>query len=239
MIKKLINLLYPRRCPICDDIIIPRGCLVCDSCRDILTPLHEPLCYKCGRQISSTSSEFCNTCSNYHFSFDRAFSLWPYNNTAKSSLSNFKYKGRREFADFYADKLYEHFTPLLSGLKLNAIIPVPIHPKRLASRGYNQAELIAEALSKKSGLITISDYLVRTKNTEAQKNLDPTSRRKNLQNAFTINSNSKYYDIPLQNVLLIDDIYTTGSTADACAKVLKNFGIKKVYILCTASVKSS
>lgn len=239
MLKKLLNLLYPKRCPVCDDIVMPKGKLVCDSCKDILIPLQEPLCYKCGRQIISASAEYCETCSNYNFNFDRAFSLLPYNHTAKVSLSNFKYKGRREFAEYYADILYKHFETVISKLNITAVIPVPIHNKRLKIRGYNQAELIAEILAQKLKLPHISDYLIRSKNTLAQKNLDPISRRKNLKEAFEINKNSQYYNMLLKNVLLIDDIYTTGSTADACSTALKDSGIKKVYVLCVASVTTA
>ena len=88
-------------------------------------------------------------------------------------------------------------------------------------------------------LPNISDYLIRSKNTIAQKNLDPLSRRKNLKNAFEINKNSHYYGIHLRNILLIDDIYTTGSTADACSTILKENGTEKVYVLCVASVKAN
>ena len=239
MLKRILNFIYPKRCPVCDDIIIPRGEMICDSCKDILTPLTSPLCYKCGRQIISSSTEYCETCSNYNFAFDRAFSLWPYNSTVKASLSGFKYKGRREFAEYYANSLYEHFNELLSKLNITAVIPVPIHANRLKTRGYNQADLIAEILAEKMNVPNISDYLFRSKNTTAQKDLDPVSRRKNLKNAFDINKNSKYYNIHLRNILLIDDIYTTGSTADACAKVVKDNGTEMVYVLCTASVRAT
>ena len=100
MFKRLLNLLYPARCPVCDDIVIPQGNKVCDTCKDILKPVAPPLCYKCGRQIISEAAEYCDTCLRYSFSFERAFSLWPYNNTVKASLAAFKYKGRREFADY-------------------------------------------------------------------------------------------------------------------------------------------
>lgn len=239
MLIRLLDFIYPKRCPVCDDIVIPKGKLVCGSCKNILIPLQEPLCYKCGRQIISNSSEYCDTCVSYNFSFDKAFSLWPYNSTVKTSLSNFKYRGRREFAEYYADKLYEHFHNALPKLNISAVVPVPIHPERLKNRGYNQAELIAEILAKKLDLPIVTDYLIRSKNTLAQKNLDPVSRRKNLREAFRINHNSKFYEIQLKNILLIDDIYTTGSTADACSAVLKEAGTEKVYVLCVASVRAT
>ena len=239
MLDRVLSLLYPKRCPVCDDIVIPKGSMVCDSCKDILQPVKPPLCYKCGRQIISEDLEYCDTCSNYNFSFERAFSLWPYNNTVKASLSNFKYKGRREFADYYAQKLYEHFAPLITKLDIDIIVPVPIHTDRLKTRGFNQSALIAFKLAEKAGLPIADDYLLRKKNTLAQKNLDYIARRANLREAFSINKNSKYYGIYLKNVLLLDDIYTTGSTADACAKVLKEAGSDRVYVLCAAAVRAT
>lgn len=239
MLNRLLNLLYPRRCPICDDIVIPKGNLVCDSCKDILTPLREPLCYKCGRQILSSDREYCDTCLNYNFSFDKAFSLWPYNHTVKSSLSNFKYKGRREYANYYGSKLCEHYSSLIKSLNIDVIIPVPVHRERLKDRGYNQAMLIASDLSKRLSIPLAGDYLIRSKNTVAQKNLDPIERRKNLREAFSINKPSTYYSSYIRSVLLIDDIYTTGSTANACAAVLKESGAKNVYVLCMASVRAT
>ena len=118
-------------------------------------------------------------------------------------------------------------------------MPVPIHPERLKNRGYNQSELISEILAKKLDLPVITDYLIRSKNTLAQKNLDPLSRRKNLKDAFRINKDSYFYEIQLKNILLIDDIYTTGSTADACSYALKEAGTEKVYVLCVASVRAT
>ena len=239
MFNRLLNLLYPARCPVCDDIIMPRGNQVCDSCKDILKPIAPPLCYKCGRQIISEGAEYCDTCLHYSFSFERAFSLWPYNNTVKSSLSAFKYKGRREFADYYACKLYEHFAPLINKLEVDILVPVPIHADRLLTRGFNQSALIAVKLADRLGLPASEDYLLRSKNTLAQKNLDHVARRANLRDAFSVNKNSKYYGNYIKNVLLIDDIYTTGSTANACAKALKDAGSDKVYVLCVASVRAT
>lgn len=236
LVSSFLNLIYPRRCPVCDDIVTPRGNLICDSCSDILNILKEPLCFKCGRRLLDPDKEFCNTCSTSEHYFDRAYSLWEYDKVTRRSIARFKYKGRREYAAFYADELYKYFNPLLYSLHLSAIVPVPIHENRLRVRGFNQAELISEILSDKLEIPHATDYLVRTKDTIAQKNLTSVSRKKNLNYAFSINKISPFYNVHLENVLLVDDIYTTGSTVDACSKILKEAGSVRVFALCVSSV---
>ncbi len=236
MFKFFQDILYPRRCPVCDDIVVPKGELSCPSCKNSLTLLNKAVCFKCGRKINSLHSEFCSSCSQYPRSFDKAYSLWEYDSIMKTSISNFKYKGRREFADFYASEMFRHFEKTLLSLDISAVVPVPLHKDRFRTRGFNQAELIAEILSKKLDIPVITDYLIRPKNTTAQKKLDFNHRRNNLSGAFSINKSSPYYDCYIKNILLIDDIYTTGSTADACADTLKKAGTDKVYVLCIASV---
>ena len=236
VVKGLLTLLYPRRCPVCDDVVYPMGKTVCDECSDILSPLSPPLCFKCGKKLENDVEEYCENCKKHSFSFDRAFSLWSYNEIIRNSLSRFKYKNRREFADYYSENLFKHFHFLFSKEKISAIIPVPIHINRRRERGYNQAELITRILSEKSGIPEVTDYLIRVKSTKAQNTLDPSARKKNLNGAFLINKSSKYYNMHLNSVLLVDDIYTTGNTADICSETLKKSGVSKVYVLCIASV---
>lgn len=238
LISKFLDLLYPRRCPICDDIILPKGKLVCDTCFSVLKVLKEPLCFKCGKRLLSYDNSLCASCSKTSHYFDKAYSLWEYDDIAKKSISRFKYKGRREYAEFYADELYNHFNLTLTSLNLSLLIPIPIHKNRLRVRGFNQAELISTALSEKLKLPHTTDYLIRIKDTVAQKGLDPLSRKKNLNKAFSINKDSSFYNQYIENVLLIDDIFTTGSTVDACSKVLKEAGILRVFALCLSSVSS-
>lgn len=154
------------------------------------------------------------------------------------SLSSFKYHGRREYAKFYASGIFKEFHGMLSDIRPDILVPVPVHEERLRNRGYNQAHLIAAELSFLSGIPVAPDLLIRCKKTTAQKELGPDMRRKNLSGAFAINDRSLWYNKYIRTALLVDDIYTTGSTADICASVLKSCGIRHVYVVCVAGVQA-
>lgn len=106
------------------------------------------------------------------------------------------------------------------------IIPIPLHKKKLAKRGYNQAELIASALGKELGIKTDTTVLKRKIYTKPQKDLSNRERKKNLEHAFETRG-----DLPWKRILLVDDIYTTGATIDEAAKILKKAGAEKVWFL--------
>ena len=110
---------------------------------------------------------------------------------------------------------------------IEEIIPIPLHKSRKRKRGYNQAEIIAKCLSEKTGVSLVSDALFRVKKTTAQKKLDRQERMGNLRDAFALSERWK----PVANVLLIDDIYTTGATVEQAAKILKKAGAQNVYFL--------
>lgn len=239
MINFLLDFLYPRRCPVCDEVVKKMDGNSCASCKNIFPPISPPYCFKCGRPLTDDTEEFCSSCLKNEPSFDRGFSLWNYNNPAlRKSLHYFKYKGRKEYADFYAEKLLEAFPFLFSSRSISAFIPVPIHKKRYQKRGYNQAGVLAEKLSILTGIPVIQDFLIRSKNTIPQSRLTFQGRKKNLQDAFLINKNSPHFYSQLSTVILIDDIYTTGSTANVCSHLLKEYGVLKVYVLCLSSSQS-
>lgn len=231
MIKELLSLLYPRRCPICGDIAVPRGSLSCDTCRDVLWVIREPRCKKCGKPIEREEQEYCYDCMEHPFQYRRGISLWVYNKTMKRSIADFKYHGRKEYADFYVSELVSHHSDWIMKIRPDVLVPVPIHPSRLKVRGFNQADLLAQKLGKALSIPVSSDLLVRTRKTLPQKGLNEKERRKNLAEAFGVNDGALHTLGHIRRVILIDDIYTTGSTIDACAKVLIHKGNMDVYFL--------
>ena len=116
---------------------------------------------------------------------------------------------------------------MIRGWNAEVIIPVPLHVKRLRTRGYNQAEVFARALSEEFGIPVDAHTLVRVRNTRPQKELSDVERKNNIENAFQTRINSIKY----KKVILVDDIYTTGTTINECADVLKRTGVEDVYFV--------
>lgn len=142
-----------------------------------------------------------------------------------SAIYRFKYGGRQEYAAFFGKCMAERLQARLNQWKAEALVPVPIHPSRKKQRGYNQAELLAREISSLTGLPVCGNLVARGKKTMPQKNLDDIQRQNNLKKAFKILRN----DVKLNTIVIIDDIYTTGSTVDAMAAILRTAGVKNIY----------
>ena len=226
----LEELLFPRRCPVCDHIVKPFGQLCCDACRSKLMYIGRDYCMKCGKGLREQEKAYCSNCLAHPKSFTRGRSLYRYECIA-GGVFHLKYTGRAEYADFFGEEMYQHLGSFLSLTKAEALIPVPLHKKRLEERGYNQSALLAKALSKHCKIPCREDVVARIKHTVPQKNLNYIERQNNLKNAFKLYRN----DVKLKRVIIIDDIYTTGSTLDALSKVLLEGGVKEVYTLTLAA----
>lgn len=228
----ILDIIFPKRCPICDEVM-QSSLRICTVCKDFVLQLSDCTCYKCGRRLNDVNKLICENCQRMDFHYERAFSLWSYEGYIRNSIRKFKYNGRCEYAEYYSEEMYAYISKL--NLEISAVVPVPIHRARLSERGYNQAELISKRLAKKLNIPHYGDYLIRIKNTVAQNSLNMNDRKKNLISAFSINL-KKYPNLKLNTVLLIDDIYTTGSTAELCTLELKRVGVKRVFVLCLSSV---
>lgn len=225
------DLVFPKRCVLCDEIIPfdRRKEGICDRCRSKIRYIREPFCMRCGRQLGKDQEEYCKDCSREHV-FLQNVTLYDYGSIA-DSLFRFKYRGRREYARFYGEELYRGYREWLAVRKPDALIPVPCHSSRRRQRGYNQAELLAEALSAVLGIPVKKDLIQRIHKTGPQKNLTLRERQNNLKKAFKICQN----DVKLSTIVIIDDIYTTGSTMDAMAEELHRNGVRKIYGMALAS----
>ena len=230
--ETVIEWLYPRRCPLCGDIALPRGELACPGCKKRQRRLSGARCFRCGKELERRERVYCPDCEGRKFSYERGFALWRYDAVMKRSIQEFKYKGRQEYADFYVEQLLEEYRERLLALELLAVLPVPLYKTRRQERGYNQAELLAAGIAAGLGLPLITDFLVRSRATRPQKELGPKERQKNVETAFSVNPRSRAAESPPSRILLVDDIYTTGSTVEACSQVLRQAGVRSVYLLC-------
>ena len=228
MKESFVSLLYPRRCPVCDGIVTGES-LIHPKCKKSIKIVKGSTCLKCGKPIKDETAEFCSDCSKTRHIFDRGYALCRYRSVS-GSVYRFKYSERREYADFYGEEIAEYLGETIKTLKPDALIPVPMYRKKERIRGYNQATILAKAIGKRLGISVRDDLVVRCKNTVPMKLLDENQRKANLKKAFNIAQNEVKYKC----IILIDDIYTTGATLDAVAKVFRDKGVKKIYFVTLA-----
>lgn len=224
--NKLWRLVYPTRCPVCDRIVAPYGAKICFLCRKKLRIIREPYCLKCGKSLEKNEQEYCHDCSGREHVFIRGAALYEYESIYES-LYRFKYGKRSEYAEFYGEEIARILGDRIRSWNADALVPVPIHKKRLRERGYNQALLLAEQVGRHLGLPVYGKMIRRVQNTRPQKELGPKERQNNLKRAFKLYEN----DVKLDTIIIIDDIYTTGSTIDAVGKVLMEAGAKRIYFV--------
>lgn len=224
--KVLLDLMYPPRCPICHDIVEPGFQMICGSCMKQLPFVTAPKCTKCGKPVPE-GDDLCYDCSVTAHAFTEGMGIFLYNEVMRKSMHYFKYMSRKEYGAFYAAAVWRFGRNTLKRWNPQVIVPIPIHKSRRRERGYNQAEVVAELLAGYMGIPVEKNILKRVNKTIAQKELTVEERRGNLKNAFVVNNAS----VPWERVLLLDDIYTTGSTMDAAASALKKYGIREIYCL--------
>lgn len=224
----LLQAVYPRHCPVCDDIVSRRGEKICLECLGRLKILTPPWCMRCGKKTEE-GEEYCGDCGKRKHLFERGRALYEYDSAAES-IYRFKYAGRREYADFFGEQITDYLVDFIRDVNPDALVPIPLHRRRKTRRGYNQAQLLAEAVGRRTGIPVCSRLLVRVRNTAPQKKLNPAERQNNLKKAFNIPQN----DVKLKTILVLDDIYTTGATIDEAARALKAAGAERVYFITLA-----
>lgn len=224
----LLELLFPARCPVCDRIQ-PMGSQMCPACTEKLIEVRAPYCCKCGKPMMDEQEEYCRDCSENAHEYRQGRALYEYRSVRKS-LYRFKYKGRKEYAEVYGRLLAEHMKDIISCWNPDALIPVPLHRSKKRIRGYNQAQELALVLGRYLQIPVETKIIRRIKKTVPQKQLDRQMRQNNLKKAFKIAGN----DVKLSTIIIIDDIYTTGSTVDAMTAILREAGVQNVYFITLA-----
>jgi len=223
----LLDLLFPPRCAGCGR----RGVWLCSPCLAQVSPLQPPFCRRCGRSRpgGSVTGDRCSSCREDTLrSLDWARAAYPLAGPVRAAIHRFKYEKERA----RAGQLGLLLPPLLADVGLTPallLIPVPLNAARRRERGYNQAEELARVLAGAGGW-TLGTGLVRTRATIPQVGLDRDARQRNVDGAFV------WRGSPLEGVqiVLVDDVMTTGATADACAAALKMAGASRVGLVTVA-----
>ncbi|MDO4338103.1 MAG: ComF family protein [Eubacteriales bacterium] len=225
LINSILNILYPRHCPICHEILKDQKSLICPVCAGEIKPINSWRCMKCGRPVGETE-EYCGECRKGGREFTQGRGIFLYNDKMKASVVRYKYYGCREYGDFYAAAMCRYARDEILRWKPDVIVPVPLHKKKLRTRGFNQSEYLARRVAGFYGIPISVRIIYKTKNTKSQKKLSARERRKNLEEAFSVAER-----LDGLSVLVIDDVYTTGSTMDAVSAALKEKGAEKIYFL--------
>lgn len=192
--------------------------------------IDEPCCQACGFPFEFEQGEdaLCLRCHAYSSVFDHARSAITYDDISRKLILDFKHGGRTDGLKFFAAQMVRAGRSILEGADF--LLPVPLHGSRLRKRRFNQAALLARAVSKQVDIPYQTEVLVRKKNTPSQGGQSFLGRRRNVSGAFQVRTGRKNI-LKGKHVVLIDDVYTTGATVTACAKTLKRAGAARVDVL--------
>ena len=232
VVDPVLALVFPTSCAACRAAMDhPRRGPLCDGCWGSL-PRHGSVC-GCGVPLLSPHTAVCGRCRRGLSPFARGASLGPYHGALRVVIHELKYRGRRRAAAQLAQRLDREprVREVLGGA--DALVPVPLHPRRLRERGFNQAELLAAELGGRAGVPVSSGTLVRRTDTASQAGLTAARRRANVAGAFAVRHRSR---VAGRVLVLIDDVYTTGATARACAGALRAAGAAEVRLVTVARV---
>lgn len=217
-INRIISVVFPPLCARCRKIL-KNGSYFCSECDRLLHRVADPLCLICGLPLPETSplSHPCGSCLSYPPSYDWHRSGVVYDNGVDSVIHRFKYFAESHLVGVLVDGLMTSLFPLLSGADF--LIPVPLSADRLRRRTFNQSLELARGLSQKTGIPVTVHALRKIRETKPQTSLPRKERLENLRKAFVWKKDRE--SIEGKNVVLVDDVFTTGSTLSACARVLK------------------
>lgn len=233
----LISLLLAADCGVCQHPLEPSNItFVCIDCWSKIKWLKDPYCSKCSRPLPPTFKSIptflCPECRRQNVYFKRAFIPTLYEGVMKKVIHLLKYNKKTGIMRTLKKIIKSYFDHLNSSFPcLDLVVPIPLHRKKLRERGFNQAELIAKVVARHLQVRLTKGNLKRTKATITQTSLDRKERRRNLREAFAVKNRDEFQ---AKNVLLVDDVYTTGTTIKEAAKVLKEARVKDVYVFALA-----
>lgn len=181
--EKILDYIYPPRCPVCDGI---SAAGICESCRKRIVPVTESYCMRCGKPLEEEQEEYCRDCRKRKHYFVQGRALFSYQGPMRQSLYRLKYANRREYAGVYGREAAGVLGRWIFQSRITKIVPIPLHPSRRQERGYNQAALIAREIGRVLDLPVDEKLLYRIKKTAPQKVLTGQERKENLAGAFEV-----------------------------------------------------
>ena len=216
----ILNLLFPPRCVGCKK----RGAWFCAACLAVVPRIVPPLCHRCGEPLARPG-DLCYNCRREPLQIDGIRSVALFEGPLRQAVHHLKYNGQRDLASSLGSLLAEYWRE--NRLPADVLVPVPLHASRQRERGYNQAALLAQELAAAASLPMIEGCLVRTRQTASQTTLSGAERKVNVREAFACVDGR----LAGRQVLLLDDVCTTGATLEACAIACRQAGARSVWAL--------
>ena len=230
--RSVLEILFPRRCLCCGDPLLFQGSLrfpICRSCSQALSPIEaERRCLVCSVPLISELQR-CTRCSERRYSFTANFSLYEYRGPIRQIISQFKFSNRRSLAGLIARLLRPELDRRYPGL---SVVPVPGSRRSVRRRGWDPMHEVARALHRACGAVVLP--LLKRRSGGPQKGLHYEERLENIRGTIQLSRSGRSSGGLPRRVVLLDDIFTSGATADECARVLRQAGVRQVYVLTLA-----
>ena len=233
-LRRAVDLVYPRNCLLCGE---PLGeaepGVVCPVCLAKAKPIEPPRCERCALPFpGSIDTHFvCGYCKDLKFQFSRAVAGYQAEGVVRDCIHRFKYNRELWFEVHLANWIVATAQRWIDWNTVDALVPVPLFPRKQRHREFNQAERLARAVGQAVAKPVLIGNLRRIKETKTQTRLDAKQRAENLRNAFAVRRPEKFTG---QRLVLVDDVFTTGATLDSCAKALRRAGAADVTVLVLA-----
>ncbi|WP_413700247.1 ComF family protein [Psychromonas sp. KJ10-10] len=228
--KQIIEHLLPAQCLVC--ALTSNNKLICLHCeKNILS--QRQYCFNCALPLNN-SADYCGDCLQKDYIFDHIHALGDYTKPLSILIKQLKYQKSLISGELLAELLLKSVLNRYSKQQLSEydyLLATPLHSKKLRLRGFNQTQIIADSLHKSLNIPLLENAIIRDKQTTAQEGLSVTKRRKNLANAFKLKQSSTQ-EIAGKNIIIIDDVVTTGATMNSLCKYLKKQGANKLTIFC-------
>lgn len=238
LVNSLVDIIYPKICVVCKNklkTIASIDELVCRECWMKIKKNLPPFCHHCGRHLEKSKfiKNVCISCLKRPLHFDRAFSVAQYEGALKELIHKFKYEGKDYLGPTLSRLMIEFIKEYNLPLDyLDLIIPIPLHKTRLREREFNQAQILSNYIASEFKKTVLNNNLIRHSYTKTQTELEMDERILNVKDSFLIIDKKAIKD---KNILLVDDVLTTGATASWASYTLKNAGCNIVFVLTLAN----
>lgn len=230
----MINIISPPRCIACNDRMpLDSTAMLCYDCSMEYYPNNGATCEICGKPINKNGDASCSTCKDEKIYYIKNVSRYQYKGSVKTAIQNMKFKHRQWIAFKFGNALAKTIEDKYSDIKFDLILYVPMSPLNEFKRGFNQSYEMASIIGKKLKIPVSNKILYKNPGRKTQSGLKRKERIQNARNAFIVRNSRLLTD---KTVLIIDDVFTTGSTINECAKIIKRNGAMAVYTATLATV---